>query len=64
MGVDGPSLGGFSKIATVCSVDFGVLAQTRPGQQVRFSAIGWEDAVHLAASWSQRIDQEENVIQA
>lgn len=57
MGVDGPSLGGFSKIATVCSVDFGVLAQTRPGQQVRFSAIDWADAVHLAAWWSQRIEQ-------
>lgn len=64
MGVDGPSLGGFSKIATVCSVDFGVLAQTRPGQQVRFSAIDWADAVHLAAWWSQRIDQEEIVVRA
>lgn len=50
MGVDGPSLGGFTKIATVFSLDFGALAQTRPGQRVSFTRLAWDDACELSAS--------------
>lgn len=48
MGVDGPSLGGFTKIATVFSLDFSVLAQTRPGQEVSFAPIAWAEAYELS----------------
>jgi biotin-dependent carboxylase-like uncharacterized protein len=51
MGVDGPSLGGYAKIATVLSQDLSVLAQLRPGDRVRFHALDPEAAeeAHLAS---------------
>jgi biotin-dependent carboxylase-like uncharacterized protein len=51
MGVDGPSLGGYAKIATVISPDLCRLAQVRPGEPVRFRAVGPDEAreLHLAA---------------
>lgn len=51
MGVDGPSLGGYAKIATVLSQDLSVLAQLRPGDRVRFDALDPEAAeeAHLAS---------------
>ncbi|MFI5614123.1 biotin-dependent carboxyltransferase family protein [Amycolatopsis sp. NPDC051903] len=51
MGVDGPSLGGYAKIATVISPDLGVLAQLRPHDVTRFHAVGPGEAheAHLAA---------------
>jgi allophanate hydrolase subunit 2 len=44
MGVDGPSLGGYAKIATVISPDLSVLAQLTPGQGVRFRAVDPDEA--------------------
>ena len=55
MGVEGPSLGGFAKIATVISIDFGVLAQTKPGQSLGFEAVSWEEAVALSAQAQSRV---------
>lgn len=51
MGVDGPSLGGYAKIATVISPDLSVLAQLVPGDPVRFRAVDVDDAhdAHVAA---------------
>ncbi|HSZ38746.1 MAG TPA: biotin-dependent carboxyltransferase family protein [Trebonia sp.] len=51
MGVDGPSLGGYAKIATVISPDLCRLAQVRPGEPVRFRAVDPDEAheLHLAA---------------
>lgn len=51
MGVDGPSLGGYAKIATVISPDLSRLAQARPGDLVRFRAVGADEAhdLHVAA---------------
>jgi antagonist of KipI len=51
MGVDGPSLGGYAKIATVISPDLSRLAQARPGDLVRFRAVGADEAheLHIAA---------------
>jgi antagonist of KipI len=48
MGVEGPSIGGYAKIATVISTDFSVLAQVRPGQVVKFLPVSWADAVSIA----------------
>lgn len=55
MGVDGPSLGGFAKIATVISTDFGRLAQTRPGQTLHFDDVSWEDALALARELNEAL---------
>lgn len=43
--VDGPSLGGYAKIATVISADLGKVGQTRPGQITNFRAVTTEEAV-------------------
>jgi allophanate hydrolase subunit 2 len=45
MGVDGPSLGGYAKIATVISCDLCRLAQIRPGQHAVFRSVTVEQAV-------------------
>jgi antagonist of KipI len=42
--VDRQSTGGYTKIATVCSFDIPRVVQVKPGQRLRFSAIGVEDA--------------------
>jgi antagonist of KipI len=47
MGVDGPSLGGYAKIATVISPDLSRLAQLRPGDPVRFRAVDPDEAHDL-----------------
>jgi antagonist of KipI len=51
MGVDGPSLGGYAKIATVISADLPALAQSRPGDSVRFCAVDADEAhqAHITA---------------
>lgn len=43
--VDRQSTGGYTKIAAVCSFDIGRLGQVRPGERLRFRAIG-VDAAH------------------
>ncbi|MBI2218645.1 MAG: biotin-dependent carboxyltransferase [Candidatus Rokubacteria bacterium] len=43
--VDGPSLGGYAKIATVISADLGKVGQTRPGHVTRFQAVSTGEAV-------------------
>ena len=42
--VDRQSTGGYTKIATVCSFDIGRVAQTKPGQRLRFRPITIADA--------------------
>jgi biotin-dependent carboxylase-like uncharacterized protein len=42
--VDRQSTGGYTKIATVCSFEIGRVGQLRPGQTLRFEAIGIEAA--------------------
>lgn len=49
--VDRQSTGGYTKLATVCSVDIGRLGQVRPGQRVRFRAVGLADAHALLRRW-------------
>jgi allophanate hydrolase subunit 2 len=47
MGVDGPSLGGYAKIATVISPDLSRLAQLRPGDPAHFRAVDPDEAHDL-----------------
>ncbi len=44
MMVDGPTTGGYPKIATVVSLDLGLLAQLVPGDAVGFRAVSIEEA--------------------
>jgi antagonist of KipI len=50
---DQPTTGGYTKIATVISVDLSVLAQVKPGDSIRFVAVGVEEARRL---WRDRED--------
>ena len=43
--VDGPSLGGYAKIATVISADLGKVGQSRPGETTNFMAVSTDEAV-------------------
>lgn len=43
--VDGPSLGGYAKIATVISADLGQVGQMRPGDIANFRAVSTDEAV-------------------
>jgi biotin-dependent carboxylase-like uncharacterized protein len=43
--VDGPSLGGYAKIATVISADLGKIGQMRPGEIADFRAVSTDEAV-------------------
>jgi biotin-dependent carboxylase-like uncharacterized protein len=47
MGVDGPSLGGYAKIATIISADLSRLAQVRPGEEARFVSVSVADALQV-----------------
>ena len=42
--VDRQSTGGYTKLATVCSCDIGRVGQARPGQSLRFQAVGVAEA--------------------
>ncbi len=42
---DANTMGGYPKIATVIAADLGRLAQTRPGETVRFELVDWDAAV-------------------
>ncbi|HMA11969.1 MAG TPA: urea carboxylase, partial [Steroidobacteraceae bacterium] len=44
LGPDGPSLGGFVCPATICLSDLWQVGQLRPGDRVRFHAVGIEEA--------------------
>lgn len=45
--VDRQSTGGYTKVATVCSCDIGRVGQARPGQSLRFQAVGVAEAHRL-----------------
>ncbi|MDX9859964.1 MAG: biotin-dependent carboxyltransferase family protein [Rhodospirillales bacterium] len=53
---DRQTTGGYAKIATVISADLPVLAQCRPGNRVRFRAVGVEEAEDLWAAMLDGID--------
>ncbi|HEV8643842.1 MAG TPA: biotin-dependent carboxyltransferase family protein [Methylomirabilota bacterium] len=45
--VDRQSTGGYTKVATVCSIDIARLGQVKPGQRLTFRAIDVAEAHHL-----------------
>jgi allophanate hydrolase subunit 2 len=48
MGVENPTAGGYAKIGTVITADYGRLGQIRPHEIVHFEAVTAEDGVRLA----------------
>lgn len=44
---DGPTVGGYPKLAVVCDADLGRLAQGQPGSSVRFEWVSMEEAQRL-----------------
>jgi biotin-dependent carboxylase-like uncharacterized protein len=52
---DGQTTGGYSKIATVISVDQDLLAQARPGDRVRFQRVTITEAHRLLGEMEQKI---------
>jgi len=63
LAVDGPSLGGYAKIATVISSDLGKVGQARPGEVVNFRSVSVEEAVD-ALRQQQALIAEESVVRA
>jgi len=51
IGPDGPTTGGYAKIATVITADLPLIAQARPGDTLRFAAMTVEEA---RAAWHAR----------
>jgi biotin-dependent carboxylase-like uncharacterized protein len=60
MGVDGPTMGGYARIATVITADLSVLAQVRPGDAVQFAAVTVEQAVQARVAAERVVEQVAN----
>jgi antagonist of KipI len=54
MGVENPTAGGYAKIGTVISADFGRLGQIRPHESVRFRAVDADEAVRRAREQTEQ----------
>jgi allophanate hydrolase subunit 2 len=54
---DGQTTGGYSKIATVTSVDQDLLAQARPGDKVRFQKVTITEAHRLLREMEDRMQR-------
>jgi allophanate hydrolase subunit 2 len=52
---DGQTTGGYSKVATVISVDQGLLAQARPGDKLRFQRVTITEAHRLLEEMEGKI---------
>jgi antagonist of KipI len=54
--VEHPSTGGYPKIGSVISADLSALAQLRPGEEVRFARVSFEEARRLLLEREARLD--------
>lgn len=54
---DGQTTGGYSKIATVISVDQNLLAQARPGDRVRFQQVTLTEAHRLLEEMEKKVER-------
>jgi 5-oxoprolinase (ATP-hydrolysing) subunit C len=55
-GPDGPTIGGYPKIAVVCQADLDRLAQLRPGAEVSFELVELDEARALAVERFERLE--------
>ena len=49
--------GGYPRIGEVASVDLGIVAQLKPGDQLRFRFISLEEAEELYLGWEDDLRQ-------
>jgi len=63
MGVEGPSLGGYAKIATVITTDMSKIGQMKPGDAVRFQALAVEESADILRETEEKIC-EDNIVKA
>jgi len=54
--IEHPSTGGYPKIGSVISADLSALAQLRPGEEVRFARVSFEEARRLLLDREARLD--------
>ncbi len=57
LGPDGPTIGGYPKVAIVCSADLDQLAHLRPGSSIRFEEISVDEARALKRAQKADISQ-------
>jgi antagonist of KipI len=57
LGMDGQTVGGYPKVATVISADLDALGQLRPGDTVAFETVALEEAQRLARDRQRRLEQ-------
>ncbi len=55
MMADRQTTGGYAKIATVITSDLGLLAQSYPGTEIRFTAVSYNKAVRLLKKQNERL---------
>ncbi len=55
--VEHPSTGGYPKIASVISADLSALAQLRPGDEIRFAPVSFEEARRLLLEREARLSR-------
>ena len=55
--VEHPSTGGYPKIASVISADLSALAQLRPGDEVRFARVSFDEARRWILEREARINR-------
>ena len=55
LGVDGQTIGGYPKVAHVIRADLDRLGQLRPGNRVRFAAVGLQEAIALDRAAQARL---------
>jgi allophanate hydrolase subunit 2 len=54
LGPDGPTIGGYPRVACIAECDLRVVAQLAPGQKVRFEEIDLEEAARLNREMNER----------
>lgn len=55
--VDGPTVGGYPKVAVIATVDFARFAQLLPGRQARFRFVSVAEAQQRWIEWSEQWDR-------
>jgi allophanate hydrolase subunit 2 len=57
LGPDGPTIGGYPKIAVVIDADLDRVGQLRPSDAVRFKAVEVETALEVRRQRAERIER-------
>jgi antagonist of KipI len=56
IGVDGQTIGGYPKIAQVIGADLDQVGQLRPGDRIRFRAVGLDEATELLRNREKELE--------